>query len=180
MTERSASAVLDEYLVVQSQLGDADAFTQLVERWHPRILRNAYHFTQDSEAALDVAQETWMAIVRGLKSLHDPARFKAWALRIVANKARDWVRGEQARRRVARRVEPVTTEDTITRESDASQRVRAGLERLEATQRLMLTLYYLDELSIREIADVLSLPIGTVKSRLFHARSALRAQLEAT
>ena len=92
MSQRTPSSALDEFLIVQSQLGDSEAFTQLVERWHPRLLRHAYHLTQDREAAGDVAQESWMAIVRGMGSLRDPARFRAWALRIVANKARDWIR----------------------------------------------------------------------------------------
>ncbi|NIR42694.1 MAG: RNA polymerase sigma factor, partial [Gemmatimonadetes bacterium] len=92
MNERTPASVLDEYLVVESQLGDRVAFARLVDRWHARLLRHAYHYTQDGEAARDVAQESWIAVVRGLRSLEDPARFRAWVLRIVANKARDWIR----------------------------------------------------------------------------------------
>ncbi|NIR42695.1 MAG: sigma-70 family RNA polymerase sigma factor, partial [Gemmatimonadetes bacterium] len=64
------------------------------------------------------------------------------------------------------------------READAMQRVRAGLTELNPRQRLILTWFYLEEMSVREIADALSIPVGTVKSRLFHARNALRARLE--
>ena len=180
MSERTPSSVLDEYLVVQSQLGDSVAFTHLVERWHPSLLRYAYHFTQDGEAARDVAQESWMAVVRGLRSLRDPARFRAWALRIVANKARDWVRREQARRVATRHAEVAATNGTSTPANDAIQRVRAGLGELEPNQRLVLTWFYVEEMSVREIADALSVPVGTVKSRLFHARNALRTRLEET
>ncbi len=178
MNERTPASVLDEYLVVESQLGDRVAFARLVDRWHARLLRHAYHYTQDGEAARDVAQESWIAVVRGLRSLEDPARFRAWVLRIVANKARDWIRRERARRSATRRAEVVATGDEPNREADAMQRVRAGLTELNPRQRLILTWFYLEEMSVREIADALSIPVGTVKSRLFHARNALRARLE--
>ena len=180
MSERTPSSVLTEYLVVRSQLGDSSAFAQLVERWHARFVRQAHHFTQDGDAARDVAQESWMAVMRGLKSLQDPARFRAWALRIVANKARDWVRREQSRRRANQRAQVVESDNQATLVSNPVRRVRAGLDELEPSQRLVLVWFYLEEMSVREIAEALSVPVGTVKSRLFHARSALRAHLEET
>ena len=176
MSHRKPSSVLDEYLVVESQLGDSAAFARLVERWHSSLVRYAYHFTQDAEAARGV---------RGLRSLRDPARFRGWALRIVANKARDWVRREQARGRVARSAEAAAPRDEPTgmnaeaaSPDDRVQRVRAGLDELEPNQRLVLSWFYLEEMSVREIAEALAVPVGTVKSRLFHARNALRTRLE--
>lgn len=119
-----------------------------------------------------------MAVLRGLRSLRDPARFRAWALRIVANKARDWVRREQARGRVAGSAQHPPPAAHSTSMTDAISRVRAGLDELEPNQRLVLSWFYLEEMSVREIAEVLALPVGTVKSRLFHARNALRTRLE--
>jgi len=177
----SSSSVLDEYLVIQSRLGDSRAFARLVRRWHPRFVRYAYGFTRDMDAARDVAQESWMAVMRGLRSLRDPARFRAWAFGIVANKARDWVRREQARRAredagAAAGVDAVGS-DAGPREA-AVRRIRAGLARLEPGQRTLLTRFYLDEMSVRELAESLDVPVGTIKSRLFYARNALRAALE--
>ena len=173
-----AGTVLDEYLVLQSQLGDAAAFARLVHRWQVRILRHAHFFTRDSEAAKDVAQESWMAIVRGLRSLHDPAHFRAWALRIVSNKARDWVRREGARRRATRGLDPEPAAGEPAAHAGALERARAGLAELEPGQRLILRCFYLEEMSVGEIARALGIPAGTVKSRLFHARNALRARFE--
>lgn len=178
MSERSSSSsVLDEYLVIESRLGDAQAFSRLVRRWHPRFLRHAHGFTRDMDAARDVTQDSWIAIMRGLRSLRDPALFRAWAFRIVANKARDWVRREQARRRAGEDVEVAETSDP-SRSSGANRRLRAALESLEPGQRTVLTRFYLEEMSVREIADSLDIPAGTVKSRLFYARNALRDALE--
>jgi len=160
-------------------MGDVEAFARLVRRWHARLLRHARYFTRDTEAAQDVAQDTWMAIVRGIRALHDPAHFRAWAFHIVANKARDWVRREQARRRATRQVEAEPTSDGGTLSGEI-ERVRAGLTELEPGQRCILTWFYLEEMSLADIAEALEIPVGTVKSRLFHARNALRARLKET
>lgn len=178
MSDRtSSSSVLDEYLVIESRVGDSRAFAWLVRRWHPRLVRHAYGFTRDMDAARDVAQESWMAVIRGLHLLRDPASFRAWAFRIVANKARDWIRREQARRRATEAAE-VKTDPGLA--SAAIRRLRTVLAELEPAQRNILTWFYLDEMSIREIADSLDVPAGTVKSRLFYARDALRTAFEET
>jgi len=182
MSRRTATNVLDEYLVTRSQLGDSDAFRRLVGRWHRLLVQHASHITRDDEAARDVAQESWIGIVRGLGTLRDPARFRPWAMRIVANKARDWIRREQSSRRFGKQVEEaVEVSAGLAPEDPAGDdlgRVRAGLAELDAEQRVILTWFYLEEMSVREIADVLSIPAGTVKSRLFNARKALRLRLE--
>jgi RNA polymerase sigma-70 factor (ECF subfamily) len=174
---RTPSDVLDEYLVLRGQTGDPEAFRLLVERWQPRLLGHAFRYTRNGEAARDVTQESWMAIVKGLSRLQDPTRFRAWAYRIVANKARDWVRREQVRRRAADGAPiPETTGEPANAEDDLS-RVRLAIARLEPEQRLILSWFYLDDMPLRDIAEALSIPAGTVKSRLFHARAALRACL---
>jgi RNA polymerase sigma-70 factor (ECF subfamily) len=116
--------------------------------------------------------------MRGLKSLRDPAGFRAWVLRIVANKSRDWIRREQARRVAMTRAPALVAHDAAQPVSGAVGRVREGLDELTPEHRLVLTWFYLEEMSVREIAEALSIPVGTVKSRLFHARNALRARLE--
>lgn len=181
-SDTAGDAVLDEWLVVQSQLGDAVAFGHLVRRWQGRVLRRAFYFTRDPEAAKDVAQESWTAVIRGLRSLRDPGRFPAWTLQIVANKSRDWVRREEARRRAARRAqaELASAEPTPTPGADLVERVRAGLAELDPARRSVLRWFYLEGRSVAEIADLLGVPAGTVKSRLFRARDALRVRLEET
>lgn len=182
MSRRTAPNVLDEYLVTRSQLGDGDAFRRLVGRWHRLLVQHAAHITRDHEAARDIAQESWIGIVRGLGTLRDPGRFRPWAMRIVANKARDWIRRQQSKRRLAKQVEEEVEGSTgLAPEDPAGNdlgRVRAGLAELHADQRVILTWFYLEEMSVREIADVLSVPAGTVKSRLFKARKTLRRRLE--
>lgn len=169
MGERTPSSVLDEYLVIQCQLGDSAAFRCLVERWHPRILRHAYRFTQDEEAARDVAQETWLSVVRGLKGLRDPARFPGWVLKIAANKARDCVRREHTRGSAQGRPEVGASQSGVSRESasrpsDVLKRLQAGLDDLAPNQRLLLIREALgepsdegvDELKTQSVAELLT------------------------
>jgi len=176
MSSPTPYTVLDEFLVAQCQCGDSEAFAQLVGRWHPRLLRHALQYTGDTEAAKDIAQEVWLAIARGLHRLNDPARFRAWAYRIVANKSRDWIRRERSRRRLNQSLDTPTL--GVPPASEAVERVRTAIGELDADQRTILTWFYMEEMSVREIAEALSIPPGTVKSRLFHARHALRACLE--
>jgi len=101
------------------------------------------------------------------------------AFRIVANKAHDWIRREQSRRRAAQGVgDTVQVADGAAAASDAVCRVRDGIDALDANHRLILSWFYVEETSIKETAAALSIPVGTVKSRLYHARNALRDRLE--
>ena len=170
--------VCDEYLVARCQTGDDDAFELLVKRWYPRMLGLAMQHTGDAEAAQDVVQEGWLGIVAGLASLRDPARFRPWAYRIVLNKARDWVRWRESRRRLARETEASERIERAGSLTDIVGRVRAGLDELDPDHRLILRWYYLEEMSVGEIAEVLTIPPGTVKSRLYHARQKLRDQIQ--
>lgn len=171
--------VLDELLVIRCQGGDVRALELLARRWHPRLLRDATYLTGDAEAARDVAQEAWIGIARGVRQLQDPARFRSWAHRIVVNKWRDWIRRERAKRRaVQRAAADLAQRPAAEQPRDDIARLRASLAELPADQRTVLSWFYLEEMSVREIAAALSIPAGTVKSRLYHARNALRRCLK--
>ena len=176
---RSQADVLDEMLVLRCQQGDGHAVELLVGRWQPRLLRQALRLTGDLEAASDAVQEAWLAIVRGLGRLHDPARFRPWAYQIVSRKCTDWVRRRQRRRRLDRRVAAENgAEAAAPVADDRLAQVRRQLRLLPSDRRAILSMHYVEGMSVREIAEVLSIPEGTVKSRLFHARNRLRDSLE--
>jgi RNA polymerase sigma-70 factor (ECF subfamily) len=170
------SHALDEYLVVECQLGNTEAFRALVHRWHGAFVRRAQSLTNDREGALDVAQESWIGVIRGLSGLRDPASFPAWAMSIVANKSRDWIRREQSRRGALATVH-LDAQPEAAADGDL-ERVRDGLAVLDPGQRDLLRRHYLDSRSVAEIAAELGIPEGTVKSRLHNARNQLRLRLE--
>lgn len=178
---RTPDQIYDELLVIRAQDGETDALEQLVRRWQPRLRRHAQRLIGNREDAAETTQDAWLAIVRGLRRLNDPARFDPWAYRIVLHKCADRNRALRTdRSRVSLETHagktPSTVEDSIR--IDEISRLRDVLHRLPAQRRLILALRYVDGFSTAQIAEVLGIPPGTVKSRLHHARGHLRQALE--
>lgn len=181
---RQPEHIYDELLVLDCQRGDQAALKELVGRWQKRLGRFALRLTGDRDAAADALQESWMAIVRGIGRLDDPASFRAWAYRIVANKCADWIRKNKRRRDLTEQMtiesEGLVVESAeveLEKQDDISQ-VRSAIRKLPDDRRMILTLKYVDEMSTREISKALNIPQGTVKSRLYHAREDLKSILE--
>jgi len=179
---KSREQILDELLVLRSQQGDGDSFNELVTRWQPRLWQHARLLTGNDEAAWDVVQESWMAIVRHIRRLKDAELFPQWALRIVGNKSADWLRRQTRDRRAANVISHNSDHSGPERDPtavfDRADALRAAFALLPADRREILSLAYVQGLGIAGIAAVLRIPEGTVKSRLFHARSELQRLLE--
>lgn len=169
----------DQWLVLRAQGGEADAMRQLVERWNPRLTRHAMRLTQNAEAANEAAQEAWLGIVRGIYRLDDPACFRRWAYRIVARKCADWIRRRQKDRQTTQELcsdPPAPSRENALQ--DKQERLRLALQELPSQDRALLAMHYTEAMPLTEIADALGLPLGTVKSRLYHARQRLKAAIE--
>jgi RNA polymerase sigma-70 factor (ECF subfamily) len=179
MTDRTGH-IEDELLVLRCQGGDSEAFDALVRRWHARLWRHALRLTGSPEAAGDVVQETWAGVIRGLASLRIPSTFPGWVYRIATNKSRDWLR-KQVR---DRRLEGALTERGAPEPSNGASFSKAeatleeALQELPGESRALLDLYYVQGFDVREVAEILSVPPGTVKSRLARVREALRRRME--
>lgn len=179
--DHTSERALDEYLVSLSQAGSSEALDGLARRWTPRLLRYAARVLGGSdaaEAARDVVQETWIGAIRGLRGLRDPAQFPAWIYGIATRKCADAIRTNTRRRRLdgqagesSSRVENLASEQQID--------LATALRGLPPVHRAVVHLFYREEFSVQEIASALGIPAGTVKSRLHHARDALRRQLSA-
>ena len=173
--------VLDEYLVSLSQAGSVDALDGLARRWTPRLLRYAGRILGGSaDAARDVVQDTWIAAIRGLRSLRDPAQFPAWIYGITTRKCADTIRGNMRRRRLT----TPAAEDNAGRPMaslplDEQIDLADAIRELPPIHRAAVHLFYREDLTVEEIASVLGIPAGTVKSRLHHAREALKRRLSA-
>ena len=171
----------DELLVLMAQDGEAAAWDELVDRWQKPLWRHACRLTGRAEAAWDVMQEAWLGMVRGLAKLDDPRGFRAWAYRITTRRAVDWVRGRQRDRRgqeIVQSAQPPADTPDEAAAIDSAADVRAALGKIDLMHRVVLMLFYLDELGINDIAAVLNIPAGTVKSRLHHGRDELRRCLD--
>lgn len=164
----------DELLVVRAQLGERAAIGELVRRWRLPVWTYARRML-DVERADDVAQEIWLAVVRGLPRLRDPARFRAWLFTIARRAVNDRLRAEYARAEALRQEEPVADDPAEALVERAE--VMAGLAGLPVLEREILVLFYLEDLTVQECAQICGIPAGTVKSRLSRARRLLRTYL---
>jgi RNA polymerase sigma-70 factor (ECF subfamily) len=174
---RSAEQVYDELLVLRARDGDAEAFAELFSRWNPRLTGHAFRLTGRADAASDAVQETWLAILRGLGRLDDPARFPGFAHRILTRRCADWTRRMSRDRRVFAEEQVAASADGGAEAASDLERVREALGRIPVPRRVVVTLHYLHDLSVAEIARILRVPAGTVKSRLHDAREQLRSAL---
>ena len=159
----------EQLLVMDAQDGDVKAMDELVSRWQRPLWQYAFRLTADHEAAWDITQESWLGIIKGLRKLQDPANFKAWAYRITTNKSFDWMKRRSA-------VPQISIEDVRAhhRERNSDTGLVELLEKLDAKDRAILSLYYFEQLSISEVSVALNIPEGTAKSRLHTARKRLK------
>lgn len=163
-----------ELLVLRAQAGDTESLAQLVDLWQPRLWPFAKVLTGDDESAWEVMQETWLAVLQDLKRLQDPARFRPWIFRIVRNKAADRVRRRtQERKSLDRQTLEASVNCTKPRED-----LRDMLGALPEQDACLLALHYLEGTTYEEMATILGVPTGTIKSRLHAARGRLRAKWE--
>ncbi|MEO8113362.1 MAG: sigma-70 family RNA polymerase sigma factor [Phenylobacterium sp.] len=178
--DRGPDRILDEYLVVMSQAGSREALGRLVARWSPRLLRYSARTLGAAEGAEDVVQETWGAALRVLPQLDDSARFPAWIYAIATRRCADLVRRRQRAQRTGDRLaaEETLNGHAVAPAGETGLDLTAALRRLPMDQRLTVSLHYGEDLSVEEVAAVLGVPVGTVKSRLHTARKALKLFLE--
>ncbi|UYV13019.1 MAG: RNA polymerase sigma factor [Phycisphaera sp.] len=174
--QRSSLDIAEDLVVLRASGGCVESFSTLTDRWHPRLVRHATRYLRDRAAADDVVQEAWLAISRGIRRLDDPARFGPWAYRIVTNKCADHVRSESAQRRVALASTP--SDNGAVSDNESGGALRRAMAVMPAERRTLLALHYLEGLSVAQLAEVFAVPMGTIKSRLFHARAELKSIVE--
>jgi RNA polymerase sigma-70 factor (ECF subfamily) len=170
--------VRDEWLALRCQTNEPGAYEDLVAIMEKPLLYYAIRLVGNQDAALDVLQETWIRALRGIAKLKDPGSIRPWLYKIVHGIAVDQVR----RNRVREEAEEVHSDvaDAIEPETfsaDDAAAIHRALDELEPKHREILTLYFLEEFTIAEIAEVMDCPEGTVKSRLHHAKKMMRAIL---
>ncbi|MBN2180400.1 MAG: sigma-70 family RNA polymerase sigma factor [Sedimentisphaerales bacterium] len=161
--------LIDEILVMDCQSGRVKAMEMLVCRWQKRLWQYAYYLTNNAEAAWDITQDAWLGIIKGIGRLNDPAKFRSWAYKIVTNKVNDWIKRRKSEKEIS-------IEQTGVRQQKEKKDlgVKELVQKLEFRKKVVLSLYYFEQLSVSEISLALRIPMGTVKSRLAGAREELK------
>ncbi len=158
------------YLAGLARLGERAAFEKLAQHFGPRLFAHAFRLLGHREEARDAVQEAWVEIMHSLPKLREDSAFMAWAYRITSRRC-----ARQIDRNVkARTVMPEVPE---ARFEDADS-VHMAIDRLKPVQAATIRLFYIEEMSLREVALAMDVPTGTVKSRLSQARNELKTHLK--
>ncbi len=170
----------DSLLIARLRDGDIDALGELYERYKTKVFRTATAITHDERMAEDILQEVFLRVNRYADSFDPTQPFEPWLYRITVNLSYSWI--NKAKRWV------YTFQDAIDRLRAPSKRdpervtesreecaiLRRAIDNLPDSHRTVVILYYLEDLSVNDLAFALGVPEGTVKSRLYYAREKLR------
>lgn len=172
---------MDRRLVVRAQEGDHDAFSEIAASSIGRLTAVARLILHDEYRAQDAVQDALVDAWRDIRSLRDPDRLEAWLHRLVVRACYGQAKRAWRYDRVETPLSPVhdpahaDAQDAI----ESRDRIEHGLRRLSQDQRAVLVLTYYVDLPLADAAEVLGIPVGTMKSRLNRATAALRAALDA-
>ncbi len=181
MTTRGGSEELS--LVTRVRQGDLEAFETLYEMHKTAIYRTALAITGDRLTAEEILQETFLRVFKNIHNIREGGTLSSWLYRIAVNLAYDWI--SQHRRRqvtldniIEQVIMPaVAPPDQTVEERELQSLIHEAIDKLEIKQRVTLVLFYLQDFSLAEIAEIMDCPVGTVKSRLYYARQNLRREL---
>lgn len=170
-------------IVLKLQEGSLDALGELYDRYNRLVYRTALGVTGDPDSAADLLQEVFLRLYRFAKRIDPERPLEPWLYRMTANLSYTWVK----RRKWMQPIDDVSdwlagdrkSQPTYRAEqNEAWHRVETAIQRLPVAQRLVIVLYYINECSLQEVAEILEIPAGTVKSRLHYARQSLKEQME--
>jgi RNA polymerase sigma-70 factor, ECF subfamily len=175
----SAQRTRDAWLALRCQMGETDAFRDLVTEMERPLLYFATKLLGDEDLALDTLQQAWLRAVQTVRRLERPEHIRAWLYQIVRGLAVDQLRKRDSVQRLeqeyAEQQPEASADATFDREEAAA--VHRALDQLQPRLREVMVLHFLEDLPIAEVAMIVACPEGTVKSRLHHAKRALQAIL---
>ncbi|MEN6372027.1 MAG: sigma-70 family RNA polymerase sigma factor [Armatimonadota bacterium] len=183
---------LDNALIQRCKQGDIRAFNELVGRYEKRVFNFAYRMSGNYDDANDVSQEAFIRVFNAINTFRGDANFTTWLYRIVTNvylderkkqkshmhtSLEDYIELEE--NTVTRQIEDGNpTPDRVVEAGERNDLLNNAIQQLPEYQKIMVILYHTQNKSYDEIAQIMKLPIGTVKSRLNRARIALKEKLE--
>ena len=173
-------AAEDALLALRCQRGDREAFAHLVARWEARLFYYIRRLAPTEEDAWDALQETWIRVVASIHTLRDESLLAPWLYRLARNVAVSQFRLGRHERELREPADELADIENAEPEftADDAEQVHCALDQVALPFREVLTLFFIQGLSVAQIATIVEIPEGTVKSRLHYARRALREAME--
>lgn len=174
-----AMADVEQLPVQRARAGDPDAWDALFRRYQLPLYAYVQELVRDEQGSLDIVQETFIAAARHIGSLRSDAKFGSWLFGIAHQKVlQRWRRPDRSTPLDQAAVDALagsdpSPADAVVRREDEEEFMQQ-LDQLPEAQRNVLLLHFLEDFSLEEIAGITGVPVGTVKSRMHHAKRALR------
>jgi RNA polymerase sigma-70 factor (ECF subfamily) len=174
----------DKELIGRLQSGDLDALGELYDRYRHQIYRTALAITHDPAAAEDILQECFLRVHRYAHRIDANLPIAPWLYRVTVNLSYTWAKQKPGKNLsievfIEQLISPSGhAPDTTVERVELSEKIEQAIDALPFGQKVVVVLYYLNGMNLKEIAEILDCPVGTVKSRLFHARESLRERIE--
>lgn len=171
----------DDLLIERILKGDKSSFRALVERYQNLVFTIAFRVTNKREEAEEVAQDVFMKVYNGLQKFDGTAKFSSWLYRITYNTALTKIRNRKEEFKPIEKAIPGNSNTTVLNEAEQSftrYDLNMAINMLEPEEATVITLFYLSEQSLDEIAEILNIAPNTAKVRLHRARKKLREKLE--
>lgn len=169
----------DEWLALRCQAREHGALEDLIQHMERPLSYFIWKLVGDREIALEVIQELWIKTSKTIHTLREPRSVRSWLYQLARGTALDRIRHENRRIEVEQYYQLPLEDSTDPDPLDGFEPVdiQRALDRLEPGHREVVTLHFLDDFPIREIAEIVGIPEGTVKSRLHYGKKALKQQL---
>jgi RNA polymerase sigma-70 factor, ECF subfamily len=179
----SEFAVNDRELILHLQSGDLEALGELYDRYRMQIFRTAMAITRDADAAEDILQECFLRVHHYADRINVDLPLAPWLYRVTVNLSYTWSKRNKRywtsiEALIDRLISPAKHgPESCAEDSELRDNVQRAINGLPFNQRVVVILHYLQGLNLKEIAEIVECPVGTVKSRLFHARLTLKEKL---
>ena len=170
--------IAEQLLLLRCQLGDNDALAELIRRYQTPLHGYIENLINASDFVDDISQDTWLTVIRQIRTLRNLHAFQVWMYRIARNKALKKL-GKQKFVPLCDDNIPVqnTQQDSLLSTINIAD-LRHGLTKLSIHYREILLLHFFQHMSYQQISDIVGCPVGTVKSRLYYAKRELKKELE--
>jgi RNA polymerase sigma-70 factor (ECF subfamily) len=174
----SREQLIEQMMILRCQMGDRDALAGLIERYQKPLRYFVSRLLDDAHASEDILQDTWLTVIGRIHGLKKPEAFSIWLYRIARNKVYHQLRRKKIWSELNENiVAPNQNEDDVVSLEDVAE-IHRCLGKLRSEHKEVLMLRFLGQMSYQQISQVVNCNVGTVRSRIYYAKLALRKELE--